>query len=123
MASEALRTWSAEQLKSVKSGLRTGRCILTAERGSRAELGIEEDLRRDWTSVRRDWWMIRGRAARSFKVGWVRMLEGRSLMSCRLGMSARKMTSSSNRETHCGFGCRVEEAMPKGMLFIPKWEA
>jgi len=123
MASEALRTWSAEQLKSVKSGLRTGRCMRTAERGSRAEPGMEDDLRRDWISVRRDWWMLRGRAARSFKVGSLRMLEGRSLTSCRLGISARKTAVSSNRETHWGFGWRSEEAMPKGMLFIPKWEA
>ena len=121
MASEALRTWSAEHEKSVKSGLRTGRCILTAEIDSRAELGMLEDLRRDWISARMAWWMLRGRAARSFKVGCERMFEGRSLTSCcRLGMSARKITKSSNRETHCGFGWRSEEAMPKGMLFIPK---
>jgi hypothetical protein len=120
MASEALRTWSAEQLKSVKSGLRTGRCILTAEIDSRAELGMLEDLSRDWISVRMAWWMLRGRAARSFKVGCERMPEGRSLTCCRLGMSARKITVSSNRVTYWGFGWRSEEAMPKGMLFNPK---
>lgn len=38
-------------------------------------------------------------------------------------MSARKTTVSSNRETVWGVGCWVEEAIPKGMLFIPKCDA
>ena len=123
MASEALRTWSAEQEKSVKSGVRMGRCMRIEARGSRALLGREEDLRSVWRWVRISWWMLRGRAARSFKVGCERVLGGRSLISCRASMSARKMTLSSNRVTLWGFGWRSEEAMPKGMLFSPKCEA
>jgi hypothetical protein len=98
-----------------------GRCIVTAERGSRAGAGIEEFWRQVWIFARISWWIERGRAARSFKVGWARVLGGRFWISwCRLGMSARKMTWSLKRETHWGFGWVVEEAMPKGMLFIPK---
>jgi hypothetical protein len=38
-------------------------------------------------------------------------------------MSARKITLSSYLEAHCGAECCVDEAMPKGILLMPKWEA
>ena len=126
MASEALSTWSAEQLKSEKSPQATGRCMRTPERDSRAFSGrfalFGGDCRRVWSRERTCWCVERGRAAKAFRVGWEKMLLGRR-SSCRLWIWERKMTVSSKRVTHCGFGCLVEEAMPKGMLFIPKWEA
>lgn len=85
MASEAFCTWSAEQLKSVKSGHWMGRCIVTAEIGSTAQSGeVVERLfvccvafcrpsKRCWRRFRTSRWTDLGREAKSFKVGIEKM--------------------------------------------------
>lgn len=126
-ASEAFRTWSRLQEKSVKSPIWIGKCKVASSSGQLQDggkdgLGEMRDWIQDLVAVCWDF----GREMNGFRHGSENVAiveisrEGGGLC---LARESRKMTVFSKRVARERLGWEGEEAIPKGMLLIEKWDA